>query len=577
MTFSSKKENNPLKQKKNPLKQNRPIKMAGSLKEFSMPTSIPTTAAKKRERNADIQDELWSKMGVEPVELIEGKKEDEEAKKAWEKANKLAEQQKEEEAIEAAEDFEKKFRASVKSRETGEVKLEGEIEQAWQEALKLWYIMQYQQEHKDEFEQKEFDAARKYFYKAYENFLKVQTELETQQPTVFAQIKKEPLSSSPEEMAVKKTILFAENISRMGLSYVYEFVGMVSTRLADRDVRSYYAWKEKDSSLAELQSPIEKRNVKTIGDLIGNNMHLGQNACAVIYSQYQKLLENEKKLLSIEAGTGGTTTVRRITTTDAQGRQTKRREKVTVEEAQEPSFRDDLQRQGDLLYTFLKNNDIELQTGGFVEDQGDKKEWMYSVLDLSAFQHILSAGSFGAMSLALGQIRRIPGCEKFTMKQLIMSEGVRDIFAIFVAFQYLLSSGGNAYAWRTGSSERGMAKGSPFMVSAGLETRKMLYAQVETAQYWFRDVYEMENPIYANLKKQKNDLEEWIRTNPPNEGDLNETIRDAREQGGVKRVEELYKNTSDKNSKNYIGKKLDLFRIEEILPYIIEKTLRHAN
>ena len=67
-----------------------------------MPTSIPTTAAKKRERNADIQDELWSKMGVEPVELIEGKKEDEEAKKAWEKANELAEQKEEKKAIEAA-------------------------------------------------------------------------------------------------------------------------------------------------------------------------------------------------------------------------------------------------------------------------------------------------------------------------------------------------------------------------------------------------------------------------------------------------------------------------------------------
>lgn len=566
--------------------------MAGTLREFTMPNPA---LAKKRERYADVQESLWNKMGVEPVEMIEASSAKRQQmlialqKKRTEKNSELEkrfeasfalqsriEKLSEQSQVEENPDQKARLDLEIKKDQKQQEELQNEIQQLEQEVEKS--NREYEKAKKD-IEQEEKQGGGTAYQSPVASPRK-------ESKVEVATIKKEEVTMTPKQMAVKKTILFAKNILRAGLSYLYEFIGMVSTRLADRDVRSYYAWKEKGSSLAELQSPVETNNVETIGDLIGNNMHLGQNVCAVIYSQYLKILENEKELLPIEAGNGGTTTIRRTTTTDAQGRKTRKKETVTVtpnqpeQEIREPSFRDDLQRQGDLLNTFLSNNDIELQTGGMISDVN--KQWVYSILDLTAFQQILSAGSFGAMSLALGQIRRIPGCEKFTMKQLIMSEGVRDIFAIFVAFQYLLSSGGNAYAWRTGSSERGMAKGSPFMVSAGLETRKMLYAQVETAQYWFRNVYEMENPVYTSLKKQKTELNAWFGENPSkslNGNDWDTIINDAktRDNKGLKGVEKLYGDIQEPDFKTYIGKKLDLFRIDEILPHIIEKILQYAN
>lgn len=287
---------------------------------------------------------------------------------------------------------------------------------------------------------------------------------------------------------LQQTIEFAESVLQMGLSYVHEFVGMVATGLADRDVRRYYKWRGKGASLSTLQSPLELEGVNTIQDLIRKNMHLGRDMCAVFLQQY-KLFEEKAA-----APKGGNATDDESEINN---------QLIGADNSLDTLFRFNVQRYGDLLDQLLATDGVEDATGGFVN--GTKRDWVFGLLDLSAFAFILDAGTMGAMSLAVGKIKRIRGCERFTLKQLLMSEQVRDIFAIFVSYQYLLASGGNAYAGRSGTSA-GMAKGTTFMLSAGIATRQMLASQVETAQYWFQDVYESANPVYQQLDARKNAL-----------------------------------------------------------------------
>jgi len=467
--------------------------MAGALKEFTMPNPA---LAKKRERSADVQDELWQKMGVEPVEIVEGKAEDE---KASDMLNMLEKTQK----------AEKSGAADLK-----------DVEKA-----------------KEAF----IDAAK--------------AAIQTKDP--------------PMEEAVKKTIEFGQNLVDLAGSYLTQFVGMVAGRLADRDTRKYYKWNR--TSLLNVEG------VNTIEDLVRKNYHLGKPILTVLVEQYgvfntaSKYIVKSKKIkpVSIPKGTSPVPPLK------------------TEAELIGPRF-DAIRliRQprdtADILDDLLESQEAV----GFPTEQ--KRQWLFSVLDLAAFEFLLGDSSLGAITMALGQVKRIRGCERFELKQLILSEGVRDIFAIFVAFQYLMSSGGNAYAGR--SSQMGNAKGTTFMLSAGLETRKMLYAQIETAQYWFQDVYEVENPLKQELTKHKDKLQKELDSmfvplidQGTTNIDWKATILDLKKTSTLQDIISQLEATLTLETslppqvKTYLTKSIEFFRLEQILPQIIPTVLQHAN
>lgn len=516
------------------------------LKSYDMPDLTP--AGKKRERT-DGQEQLWNTMNI-AFEPVEGKPQEEDAEKALKNYDLAKQKTDDTEQKKARSALGHTIKEAVKTRDK-----DSPPDPLWDKVVEAFDAFEKSQE-----DNKTFETLKE----AYRTFIT--------QPLQGPSVKKSLSRDKP----LEDTIAFAQHILQMGLSYVHEFVGMLGTRLADRDVRSYYKWKGKGATQDELQSPLEvDGSVKTIQDLIRKNMHLGREICAVILDQYNILngptSSGPVPLYSKTGPSSPLAPVPPLKTAEAQliG--------VDVPLDLNDVFGFDLQKHGDALDVLLKTEGIEDETGGFIT--GVKKDWVFGLLDLSAFAHILSVGTMGAMSLAVGQIRRIPGCAKFTLKQLLMSEGVRDIFAIFVAFQYLMSSGGNAYVGR--SSSQGKANGTTFMISAGLETRKMLYAQVETAQYWFRDVYEVDNPLYKGLEARKTSIREKRAELARNMSDVQIAAIDALTLNSKTVIEDLniHLGTLPAVSpiRNYIENVRDEHKLGKLMEGLPKKILRHAN
>lgn len=500
--------------------------MAGSLRAFDMPNLTPS--AKKRERT-DGQDQLWKSVGItfEPVGgIIE---ENEAAAKAQELREAEAEG---DDTTTQKKSFLDNLKKAIGLRTDPDTP-------EWKQVVSI-----FNDYNNPNYNDQQREKLLKDLTVAYDIFHS------TPPPPMIPTVPSKKLDLKPStDKALEQTVFFAENVLQMGLSYVNDFVGMLGTRLADRDLRNYYKWKGKGATQEVLQSPLEiDTNVTSIEDLIRKNMHLGREMCAVILDQYRIFKEKEVKV------------------------------KIENSINLDTAFGFALQSHGDALDVLLETQGIEDETGGFIN--GVKKDWVFGLLDLSAVAHILSVGTMGAMSLAVGQIRRIPGCAKFTLKQLLMSEGVRDIFAIFVAYQYLMSSGGNAYAGR--ASSQGNAKGTTFMLSAGLETRKMLYAQIETAQYWFRDVYETDNPVRKQLEAHKNEMfskRAVLARNVLPTATLDAI--DALMLNSKTLIEELNKILARlpevSPTRDYIENIRNVYRLEKLLAGLPTKILRYAN
>ncbi len=225
------------------------------------------------------------------------------------------------------------------------------------------------------------------------------------------------------------------------------FVGMMAAHLGDRDTRKYYNryYNEQDGyklPMYKLQDPIV-RGTKSIDEFKDANHHLGTlllqivdapTSTAFLGSQAPGSVTDEEHLMN------------------------------------------------------LMDSSLVKKT---------PKDWIFGVLQESFFAFLLSMSTLGSMQLALDQVRSIPNCKQFTLKQLISSEGVRENFSFLCAYQMLLASGGSAYAGRTSA---GKVPGTTFMISAGLETRNRLEAKMVCAKMWFGSkVYASRNPLHAQL------------------------------------------------------------------------------
>jgi hypothetical protein len=110
------------------------------------------------------------------------------------------------------------------------------------------------------------------------------------------------------------------------------------------------------------------------------------------------------------------------------------------------------------------------------------------------------------LDVSRAQINRIQGCETFTLKELIMSDGVKDIFQLRVMYNFLLGNGGYAYA----DSTFGKVNGSRYNISAGIKQRALLASQFECSTFWFQDVVRQKNPRIVEIENYVNELENQI-------------------------------------------------------------------
>lgn len=273
---------------------------------------------------------------------------------------------------------------------------------------------------------------------------------------------------------------------RAGLQPLYSFVGMLATALGDHDTRAYYAWRGPGADLATLQAPIVA-GASTLDEFVERNSHLGRP----LLQHALTLIKTDRPALA----------------------------PIGVEPVVPPAAVSDER--------FI----IDLLDRTFVDQAPNAAEvqWTFQIVDEAVFVHILNQTTLGAIHLAHNKLRRIDNCRNFTLKQLMLSDGVNDIFAKFVAWEFLQSSGGNAYGKAIGTSH-GKVKGSNMMLSAGIQTRNALASQVACAQIWFQSVRLVDNPVAAELKRfverQKPDIDAWEARVAMDEANKNASIHE---------------------------------------------------
>lgn len=498
--------------------------MAGTLRSYEMPNLV--VSAKKRER-ADVQDDLFKKFGVEPVE---GKVEDDRAKEAINKIESI-----EEEVTLEKQRVLRRIREALDSS-TG-VKKEGTW---WEKVFETYSEYERDKLYGDE------PTLWNNLKNAFNEYIK---DRDAGQPVITPSVVKKEL---------KKTMEFTQEAFQMGLYYLDTFMGMVATRLADRNVNIYF----------KNRMPLVTEGVESIEDYIRKNSFLGAPLLEMILSQHKvyepknPLFEDKELKNRVEDFLGKNIPKIKVKKTES--------ELVGVSVTVDPI----LVTTGNYLHRIL----IPTQDAGLVSNE--KKEWVFNVLDLAALSFIISDGSLGALTMAHAQIKRVRGCERFTLKQLLMSEEVRDVFAIYVAFQYQLASGGNAYAGR--ASTQGNARGTTFMLSAGLETRKQLAQLVECAQYWFQDVYETANPTWWKIKEDieaKKREKQRLETTITPQGIVNEAQNPGNQ--NIPWLDAVVKDPQFKYleipAQTYLSLSLEILQKEQFLKGIPEKILKHAN
>lgn len=125
--------------------------------------------------------------------------------------------------------------------------------------------------------------------------------------------------------------------------------------------------------------------------------------------------------------------------------------------------------------------------------------WAFEVLDSSIFRMVLSTTSLGAFEAAQSQVNRIPGCASFTMKELICSPEVSDVFAFLVSSVYLAS--GEEAPRHAGAGRR---NNSSTYINL-MQMRRKLGDQIYTAKIWFESVRAKRSPLLDAFEKEKAD------------------------------------------------------------------------
>jgi len=357
-------------------------------------------------------------------------------------------------------------------------------------------------------------------------------------PTPAAVATTAPTPPKPE---VKHLEVDLDLVLRSGLQPLYSFIGMVGASLGDQDVRSYYKWRGVGASMDDLQSPVAK-GAANLEEFVRKNSHLG------------------RPLLRYAL-------------------------KIGMDKVKEGQM---LKRIGEQMIPAVIQDEryiMDLLDGSYVNKMPESAEaqWTWGAIDEAVLTYILQDSALGAIHLAHSVIKSIPRCWDFTLKELLMSDGVNAMFAKFVGWEFLQASGGNAYGRSSSSTSRGMVKGSTFMLSAGFATRQALYAQVAVAKIWFEDVRRISNPLRAELdafiERSRVLLRAYggayDRTSTPKLKDNGED-----EWGVLATLRELLMNTKGNPAETdyaaYLNLRINLYIAEEKRRYMPPYVLRHC-
>jgi hypothetical protein len=270
------------------------------------------------------------------------------------------------------------------------------------------------------------------------------------QPRIPPRINQQPKKSTLDHLMAK-----AVELMHRGLAPLYTFVGMVNVRAGrGGDVRYNYKWIEgthNGGSLADRMNPVNT-SAKTPGQFVELNRHLGADFLDFFLTLY-------KDYKAIDTMIGDCV------------------------ELDAPHDLNDISQ--DNVRALIGN--LELQYAPL---------WVWGVIRDSTFRSILSASTMSAFDMALSQVRRVPGASTFTLKELICSEGVRDKFAFFVAYNFMFPNAGyNPNDGRGGSSS---SKTHRWVNVERM--RKELSQSMLGAQIWFESVYRGKSALYAAFK-----------------------------------------------------------------------------
>lgn len=242
------------------------------------------------------------------------------------------------------------------------------------------------------------------------------------------------------------------------------FGGMLANSLGDRKMWSYWKYPENYNGKSDTPPLPLKKGTKTVSEFLQQNAHLGADFFTLVMPL--ALRRTEQKSVS-----------------------------PALVGAEPNAYRRQVADE-DLLRRMIARNVPMLNVP--VAAGAVSPMILFSSLPLALFDDLFHATSIGAMLRAASQINRIRASSRpFTLKELVLSPEVADVFALYVSYQYLMSSGGNAYAGRVTAGG-----GTTFMISAGIKTREKLYSDIATGQFWWKDVFARPNPVKEDLRKE---------------------------------------------------------------------------
>ncbi len=298
----------------------------------------------------------------------------------------------------------------------------------------------------------------------YENFL------DTTKPTVAPTVTHGVISSIP---GLVPSIWHPEFFDRVeavvkgGLSYFDTFLSGLAPMLGDK--QSYHLYK--------YQYKVIDRSVTSLEEFVRKNSHLGRN----FFVEVMPLLMSEEQIRMKEIA-----------------KQEKMNEELIGADPNIfPSLKIPKLVEDEAYLLELVNNNF---VRGGSTTQGVDHDYVYGVLDEATFWGIGEPAVMGAIKDARDEINALPGCESFTLKELMMSPVVATKFQLYVSYLMQRGSGGYAYAGRAYVSKFGKVNGTTFNVSAGTKQRNLLALNMEGCQYWFQDVKKIKNPRIEELE-----------------------------------------------------------------------------
>ena len=272
---------------------------------------------------------------------------------------------------------------------------------------------------------------------------------------------------SVEERMILRWTDELNNIVSRALAPLMRVLGIVAARLRYDDVRPLMVYAA-DTTIEDRLKVV--RPAKTVEEFVEVNRDVGNTLLYAYISTYQPSAEEEQSFKSVDACFDLDTddTFRTLVTDSASRRVADARKRARM---------------------YMERQEME---------RAFAPAWAFEVMNDAIFRAVLSVTSYGAFEAALAQVRRVPGCASFTLKELVCSPSVSDQFGFLVASTYLAS--GDDVSGSTRSRGSRHATYMNIMVM-----RQQLSDSIYTCKIWFESVYATSNQIikHFELEKQK--------------------------------------------------------------------------